>query len=319
MLLGGQAGNGSTAGASAQAAGAVAVDASQVRNLPHAPFAAERSGALQQRMLREPKLPASHPDAPWQQKIALPRGNLLLAALPVADRMRLTGDHPPVDLAFSETLNQPGDRIRHVYFPIDSFISLITPGASRAQLEIGLVGNEGMLGVPLLLGVNLSPLRALVQGAGHAWRVDAATFTREIESNPATREVLNRYLYVFLSQLMQTATCTRFHLVEARLARWLLMTRDRAHSSQFHVTHEFLAYMLGVRRVGVTSARRAHCSVAICSIRYSRGDLSILDVRGLERAACPCYAIDKKTYSRVLIKKIRATGANSARTSGAER
>ena len=226
------------------------------------------------------------------------QGNLLLAALPVGDRMRLTGDHPPVDMAFSEELSQPGKSIRYVYFPIDGFISLITPGIDRAQLEIGLVGNEGMLGVPLLLGVDTSPLRALVQGAGHAWRVDAATFKLEIESNPATRAALNRYLYVFLAQLMQTATCTRFHLVEARLARWLLMTRDRAHSSQFHVTHEFLAYMLGVRRVGVTSAASALQRRNL--IRYSRGDLAVLDVRGLERAACPCYAMDKKTYARVL-------------------
>jgi CRP-like cAMP-binding protein len=244
-----------------------------------------------------------------------PRGNLLLAALSVADRLRLTGDRPPVDLLLSQTLDQPGERIRHVYFPVDSFISLITPGTGRAQLEIGLVGNEGMLGVPLLLGINVSPLRALVQGAGHAWRVDAASFTREIESNTATRAVLNRYLYVFLSQLMQTATCTRFHLVEARLARWLLMTRDRAHSSQFHVTHEFLAYMLGVRRVGVTSAASALQRRKL--IRYSRGDLSVLDVRGLERAACPCYAIDKKTYARVLLKRGRATDAGSMRTSEA--
>lgn len=235
------------------------------------------------------------------------KGNLLLAALPAADRMRLTGDHPPVDLTFSQEINQPGDRVRHVYFPIDSFISLITPDEGRAQLEIGLVGNEGMLGVPLLLGVNVSPLRALVQGAGRAWRVDAATFIREIESNAATRAVLNRYLYVFLAQLMQTATCTRFHLVEARLARWLLMTRDRAHSSQFHVTHEFLAYMLGVRRVGVTSAASALQRRKL--IRYSRGDLTVLDVRGLELASCSCYAIDKKIYARVLVRKPRATRA----------
>jgi CRP-like cAMP-binding protein len=244
------------------------------------------------------------------------RENLLLAALPVADRMRLIGDHPPVDLTFSENLNQPGERIRHVYFPIDSFVSLITPGEDRAQLEIGLVGNEGMLGVPLLLGINTSPLRALVQGAGLAWRVDAATFGAEIERNTATRALLNRYLYVFLSQLMQTATCTRFHLVEARLARWLLMTRDRAHSSQFHVTHEFLAYMLGVRRVGVTGAASALQRRKL--IRYSRGDLTVLDVRGLESAACPCYAIDKKIYSRILARRRRVSSANSARLLGAK-
>lgn len=228
-------------------------------------------------------------------------GNLLLAALPVADRSRLTGDGPPLDLTVAQILNEPGERIRHVYFPVDGFISLITPGADRAQLEIGLVGNEGMLGVPLLLGFNVSPLRALVQGPGHAWRIDAATFTREIESNPAMRSVFNRYLFVFLSQLVQTVTCTRFHLLEARLARWLLMTRDRAHSSHFHVTHEYLAYMLGVRRVGVTSA--AGTLKGRNLIRYSRGDLSVLDVRGLERAACPCYSIDKEIYSRVFARQ----------------
>jgi CRP-like cAMP-binding protein len=239
-----------------------------------------------------------------QTKMRAPDGNLLLAALSAPDRLRLTGDHAPVDLAFSKTLTDPGERIRHVYFPIDSFVSLITPGKGRAQLEIGLVGNEGMLGVPLLLGVNVSPLRALVQGAGRAWRVDAPTFLRELEANAGLRAALNRYLYVFLAQTLQTATCARFHPVEARLARWLLMTRDRAHSNQFHITHEFLAYMLGVRRVGVTSAAVALQRRKL--IRYSRGNISVVNVRGLEAAACACYEIDKKIYSRIIRKGIPA-------------
>jgi CRP-like cAMP-binding protein len=236
--------------------------------------------------------------------------NLLLAALSKEERLQLLGDSAPVELGFAEPLGEPGDRIRHVYFPIASFVSLITPGAKNAQLEIGMVGNEGMLGVPLLLGVNISPLRALVQGAGPAWRVDAATFLRALESHPDIRTTLNRYLYAFMSQLMQTGSCTRFHHVEARLARWLLMTRDRAHSSQFHVTHEFLALMLGVRRVGVTSAASALQKRDL--IRYSRGSLAVLDVRGLERAACPCYAVDKKIYARVFRKKREASESRSS-------
>ena len=240
----------------------------------------------------------------------LPEENLLLATLSVADRERLIGDRPPVNLALAQAICEPGERIRHVYFPIDSFISLVTPGEGRSRLEIGMVGNEGMLGVQLLLGVNVSPLRALVQGAGRAWRVNAASFAREIERTPATRAVLNRYLYVFLSQLMQAATCTRFHVIEARLARSLLMTRDRAHSSQFRVTQEFLALMLGVRRVGVTGAASALQRRKL--IRYSRGGLSVLDVRGLEHAACSCYAIDKKIYSRIFVRQSRTPRATPA-------
>jgi CRP-like cAMP-binding protein len=224
--------------------------------------------------------------------------NLLLNALPAAERRRLLGDRPPVELGFSEVLHDAGGRIRHVYFPIDSFISLITPGTGHTQLEIGLVGSEGMLGVPLLLGANESPLRALVQGAGRAWRVDAATFGRALAAGPRTRTVLNRYLFAFMSQLMQTTTCTRFHLIEARLARWLLMTRDRARSSRFYITHEFLAYMLGVRRVGVTRAASALQRRKL--IRYARGNMEILDVRRLEAAACDCYANDKKIYAHIL-------------------
>ena len=240
-----------------------------------------------------------------------PIDNLLLAALSAADRLRLFGDRAPVDLSFSTTLSESGDRIRHVYFPIDSFVSLIAGGEGRAQLEIGLVGNEGMLGTSLLLGINVSPLRALVQGAGRAWRVDASTFLAELNSNPRLRSTLDKYLYVFMAQLMQTAPCARFHPVPARLARWLLMTRDRAHSNQFHITHEFLAYMLGVRRVGVTSAALALQRRKL--IRYSRGDISVLNVRGLESLACTCYEADKRIYKRMLGKADRNSSEGGSR------
>jgi CRP-like cAMP-binding protein len=245
-----------------------------------------------------------------------PIDNSLLAGLTAAERRRLLSDEAPIDLDFEQSLSEPGERIRHVYFPIDGFISLITPGAKRRQLEIGLVGSEGMLGLPLLMGVDVSPLRAMVQGAGHAWRVKTATFLEELAVNAGLRKALNRYLYVFLAQLMQTAPCTRFHLIEARLARWLLMTRDRARSSDFHVTHEFLALMLGVRRVGVTRAASALQRRGL--IRYRRGDISVLDVRGLERAACPCYGIDKRIYARTIkARAARSAAAFSARNVGA--
>jgi CRP-like cAMP-binding protein len=231
------------------------------------------------------------------RKVSPPK-NLLLAALPAADRRRILARCATVDLVAGDTLVEPGQTVLHVIFPIDSFISLIAPIDGDAQLEVGLVGNEGMLGVSLILDVRISPLRALVQGTGRVWQLDAATFRAELQRSPSLRRVLHRYLYVVLSQLAQTAACTRFHFVEARLARWLLMTRDRAHSSSFRITHEFLAYMLGVRRVGVTRAAGALQANEL--IRYTRGNLDILDARGLESAACGCYAADKATYAAVL-------------------
>ena len=224
--------------------------------------------------------------------------NRLLASLPAADRRRLLAHTDPIDLVAADTLTDVGDVARHAFFPIDSFISLLAPVDGDAELEVGLVGDEGMVGTALILGVRFSPLRALVQGAGRTWKVDAATLARELERSSALRRVLNRYVHVALSQIAQTAACTRYHFVEPRLARWLLMTRDRAHSDSFHITHEFLAYMLGVRRVGVTRAASALQRRAL--IHYTRGSLEILNVPGLEAAACGCYATAKATYSDVL-------------------
>lgn len=224
--------------------------------------------------------------------------NRLLQDLPVRDRRRVLAGCEAVELAFGHVLYAPPAVLTHVYFPTRSFISLIMSIDVDASLEVGLVGDEGMFGVPLALGIDESPFKAVVQGAGPALRMDAGLCRREVARSPALRLVLGRYAYVQLHQLAQAAACTRFHVVESRLARWLLMTQDRAAADTFHVTQEFLAFMLGVRRVGVTKAASALQRQGL--IAYHRGDVTVLDRRGLKAAACNCYKADRDAYARVL-------------------
>jgi CRP-like cAMP-binding protein len=232
--------------------------------------------------------------------------NRLLETLPRSQSQRMIEQCEAVDLKFGETLYQPDTRIRHVYFPADSFISLIIPVDGTSNLKVALVGNEGMLGLPLVLGVNVSPLRAMVQGKGLAWRMSGAAFTRELGRSVALRRALHRYQQVRMCQLARAAACARFHLVEQRLARCLLMAQDRAHSNEFHATHELLAYMLGVRRVGVTKAASVLQTRRL--IHYRRGEISILDRVGMEAVACGCYQADREAYDALFAVRHRTDG-----------
>ena len=213
----------------------------------------------------------------------------MLDALPRKDYLALQPHLAQVTLDFGAVLYETGDSIRQVYFPANSVVSLLTVVDRHKALEVGLVGHEGMVGLPLALGSDVSPVRALVQGAGAAKRMSAARFRAAYDTTPALQDGLRHYTYGLMAQITQTAACNRFHRVEARLARWLLMTRDRVRSPQFRLTHEFLSHMLGVRRVGVTTAASALQRRRL--IEYRRGEIRILDNAGLEAAACTCYEL----------------------------
>ncbi len=225
--------------------------------------------------------------------------NRLLDALPGDERQRMLAGCEPVELAFAEVLLSAGDRIRDVYFPVRSLISMIMPIDESSHLEVGLIGDEGMFGIPLALGMEISRVRVVVQAGGSALRMNAETFCAELARSAPLQSVMDRYVFVHLSQLAQATACTRFHLVEARLARCLLMTQDRVHANSFHLTQELLASVLGVRRVGVTKAASALQERGM--IHYSRGDITVLDRRGLKAASCGCYKADRESYDQAFV------------------
>lgn len=224
--------------------------------------------------------------------------NSLLASLSHAHKQQFLPYCELVPLNFAEDLAQQNQHAEFAWFPISGFISLTIPMEDHGSLEVGMVGDEGMLGVSLILGVNTSPLHAIVQGEGMAIRIKAKHFQTQLAQFAEFKTTLQHYLQVMMIQSAQMTACTRFHLIEARLARWLLMTRDRAHSDCFKITQEFLAYMLGVRRVGVTRAASSLQDQKF--ITYRRGDMQITDPDGLAAIACSCYETDKLNYAKLL-------------------
>lgn len=228
------------------------------------------------------------------------RSNHLIELLSRTDRKRLLAISEPCELVLSEVLYEPGTKARYVYFPLTGFISLITllDDGEGTGVEVGMAGIEGMLGSHVALGVADAPLHALVQGAGTALRIESAAFAAELERSASLRRVIDRYVYVLMLQMGSAAACLRFHLIGPRLARWLLMSHDRAMSDHLYLTHEFLAYMLGVRRVSVTDA--AGELQRSGAITYRRGACHVVDRSLLEEAACSCYASDKRHFARLL-------------------
>jgi CRP-like cAMP-binding protein len=229
-----------------------------------------------------------------------PSTNRLLSALPKYEYQRLLPELKPFPLIFGEVIYESGDLIRNVYFPTSGIISLLAAVEDHATLEVGIVGREGMVGLPAFMGVKTSGNRAVVQGAGAAMRMKVAAFRKESDNGNSLTRLLRRYTHSQLTQIAQGAACNRFHAIDARLARWLLMTRDRMSSDEFQLTQEFLSNMLGVRREGVNKAAGALQQQHLIS--YSRGNLSILDRVGLKAIACDCYGIIKAEYDRFLPK-----------------
>lgn len=227
------------------------------------------------------------------------RKNRLLATLPANVYNELLTQCERVDLTCDDHLADIGGRILHAYFPIYSRISLMSTVNQHADLEVAQIGNEGMCGMPLALGIDISPVQASVQCGGATLRIPAVEFGYVLENEPTLRRIIKRYIYVQTKQLAQLVACNRFHLVEERLARCLLMMADRAGSDELRITHDALARMLGVRRVGITNAagslQKRHLMF------YSRGIIKISDRDGLEAASCACYRADKQIYDDIIL------------------
>jgi CRP-like cAMP-binding protein len=233
---------------------------------------------------------------------ALPNGamqNRLLAALPKKDYRQLKVDVENVSLSLNQSLYEPGQLISHVYFPLDCMISLISSSGEESMIEIGVIGNEGIVGAAAFLGGMRTNNRAIVQIAGSAARMSAKKLNEEFARGGALQSALLRYTQALMAQISQTPVCNRIHSLEERLARWLLMTHDRAQANEFPLTQEFIAYMLGARRPSISDTASRFQNKGLIS--YVRGKVHVLDRPGIESVACPCYRIVKEEFNRLLV------------------
>jgi CRP-like cAMP-binding protein len=220
--------------------------------------------------------------------------NRLLAALPKPDFKILSAKMETLPLAFGEPIYEAGEEIKQIYFPQSGIISLLSAVDKDSTLEVGIVGSEGLAGVSVFLGVGTSPNRALVQGSGSALTISSRNFLSACKSSEKLSTAVRRYIHSLLTQISQSAVCNRYHVIEDRLSRWLLMTHDRMRADEFQITQDFLSNMLGVRREAVNIAARDLQLRGLIS--YKRGHLTVIDRPGLEAAACPCYKLIKQEY-----------------------
>jgi CRP-like cAMP-binding protein len=218
--------------------------------------------------------------------------NRLLASLSPGEYRRLLPQLEEVTLTFAEIIYEPGETIRHVYFPNNSIVSLLYATNSHASLEVGMIGNEGMTGVSVFMGVDQSRTRALVQGAGSGLRMESSALRKESDRLGSFHRLLHRYVHSLMTQMSLSSACNRFHSLEDRLARWLLMTHDRIGSDEFRLTQEFMSNMLGVRREGVNKVAGNLQKHSLIS--YTRGHVTVLDRPGLEKVSCDCYGIMRR-------------------------
>ena len=227
-----------------------------------------------------------------------PNQNHLLAALPTAEFERLAAHLELVPMLLGQILYEPGGQLQHAYFPTTAIVSLCYVMESGASAEIAGVGNEGVVGISLFMGGDTTPSSAVVQTAGHAYRLERRLLKQEFDRSGLMQCLLLRYTQALITQMTQTAVCNRHHSIEQQLCRWLLVTLDRVPSGQLIMTQELVANMLGVRREGITEAagKLQHAGF----IRYRRGHIAVLDRAGLETRACECYAVVKKELSRLL-------------------